>query len=204
MHIAIEGNIGVGKTTLARMLAKSLNARLVLEDFSDNPFLPSFYENPEKFAFPLEMSFMAQRFLQWREAMDSDLFQPIVVSDYHFDKSLLFASHTLSSDVYPMFRKLSLQLSSSLRKPDVLIFLRSPVDRLLEKIDERGREYEKGITSDYLLKVEEVYHNWLNHQRDVGVLHLTIRKKYITEQLSVIELIDLIHSVFDSKEVQKI
>ncbi len=195
MHIAIEGNIGAGKTTLGKLLSERFQTRLVLEDFSDNPFLPSFYKEPARFAFPLEMSFMAQRFMQWRDSMDPDMFKPDVISDYHFEKSLLFASHTMDPDVFPVFRRLALQLSRSLKRPDVLVYLRSSTDVLMEKIRQRGREYEQGISADYLERIELSYSNWLKQQRSMGILDLRIREKYITDNWSLDALWEEIQGV---------
>lgn len=185
MHIAIEGNIGAGKTTLSKMLANRLNARIILEEFEDNPFLELYYQEPEKYAFPLEMSFMAQRFLQWQESMMPDLFQPIVVSDYHFYKSVLFASISLEESVLHVYKQLIQKLSDKLREPDIILYLRSPTETLLSNIRDRGRSYEQNIEQKYLEKIESVYSTWLKQQKKSKLIELTVKGNYITDTISL-------------------
>ncbi|MFM2359888.1 MAG: hypothetical protein RLY16_1881 [Bacteroidota bacterium] len=160
--VTIEGNIGAGKTTLATMLSKHFNARLVLEEFADNPFLPKFYENPEQYAFPLELFFMAERFKQLKELLHTkDLFQQITISDYLFTKSLLFAKVTLPSEEFRLYQKLFDIINPQVVQPEILIYLHAPVNRLKENIKKRNREYEQNIPNDYLFNLQETYTQYI-------------------------------------------
>lgn len=161
--ITIEGNIGAGKTTLANRLAAHFNARLILEEFADNSFLPKFYERPEQYAFPLELSFMAERYKQLKEMLVAqDLFSSeVVVSDYLFIKSLLFARINLVEEEYTLYQKLFDIINPQLRQPDLLIFLNSPISKLQENIKRRNREYEQKIQDNYLVNVHDVYMQYL-------------------------------------------
>ena len=133
--ITIEGNIGAGKTTLATILAKKLNARIILEEFADNPFLSKFYDNPGQYAFPLELFFMAERYKQLKEMVHTkDLFQSITVSDYLFTKCLLFAKVNLPEEEYRLYQKMYDVFSQQLTQPDVLIYLHAPVNKLQSNI----------------------------------------------------------------------
>ena len=153
-YIAIEGNIGSGKTTLATKIAEDFNAKLILEQFSDNPFLPKFYENPKQYGFTLEMSFLTERYQQMREQLaQTDLFKEFVVSDYDIFKSLIFSKVTLTDDEFVLYRKLFYILYSQIIKPDLYVFLYQNTDRLIENIKKRGREYEQNISPDYLKKI---------------------------------------------------
>ena len=157
-YIAIEGVIGVGKTTLATMLSETFNAKLVLESFAENPFLPKFYENQEKYAFPLELSFMAERFQQAQEHLITpDLFHDMVVSDYITEKSLIFAGKTLPEDVFSLYAKLFHIIFAQLPKPDLLVYLYASPEKLKQNIIKRGREYEQNITLDYLAELQDGY-----------------------------------------------
>lgn len=160
--VTIEGNIGAGKTTLATMLSKHFNARLVLEEFADNPFLPKFYENPEQYAFPLELFFMAERFKQLKELLHTkDLFQQITISDYLFTKSLLFAKVTLPNEEFRLYQKLFDIINPQVVQPEILIYLHAPVNRLKENIKKRNREYEQNIPNDYLFNLQETYTQYI-------------------------------------------
>lgn len=162
-HIAVEGIIGSGKTSLARILSEHWGTRLVLEEFDDNPFLPKFYAEPDKFAFPLELSFLAERYHQKREmSLKADLFNPKVVSDYILAKSLIFARHNLSQDEFELFSKLFSIINHRLPKPDLLIFLHCSPEQALKNIAKRGRSYEKSISAAYL---EAVSRGYLEHFR---------------------------------------
>src|SRR5581483_2817689 len=133
--ITIEGNIGAGKTTLAHLLARHFNARLILEEFADNPFLPKFYENPQQYAFPLELFFMAERYKQLKELIHTkDLFQSTTITDYLFTKCLLFARVNLPEEEYHLYQKLFDIIHQQLVQPDLLIYLHAPVDRLQQNI----------------------------------------------------------------------
>ncbi len=161
-YIAIEGNIGAGKTTLAHLLAKKLNARLILEQFADNPFLPKFYENPKQNAFPLELFFMAERYKQLKDMMNkTDLFQSVTVSDYVFTKCLLFAKINLSEDEFRLYQKLFDIMSQQLVFPDIMIYLHSPVQKLQKNIKKRNRSYEQNIPDEYLFNIQETYTSYI-------------------------------------------
>ncbi len=173
-HIAIEGNIGSGKTTLATMLANDMDARLVLEQFADNPFLPKFYSDPEKHAFPLELFFMAERYHQLKNLKEQDLFKPQIVSDYFFVKSKLFAQNNLKKDEMQLFNRLFDIILSSLSKPDLLVYLYSDVERLQQNIKNRGRDFEQNISDEYLQNIQDKYLDFLRKQSDFPVLLLDV------------------------------
>lgn len=157
-YIVVEGNIGAGKTTLATRIADQFNASLILERFADNPFLPKFYDDPEKYSFPLELSFLADRFKQLKEEIvEPDLFKSFTIADYYFMKSLVFAASTLTGDEYNLYRQIFYIIYGSLPKPDIYVYLHLKPERLLENIEKRGRNYEKSITREYLLKIQENY-----------------------------------------------
>jgi len=157
-YIVIEGNIGAGKTTLASRIAEEFNARLILEHFADNPFLPKFYDDPDKYSFPLELSFLASRYRQLREELEpQDLFSSFTVADYYFAKSLIFAASTLKGDEYNLYRQIFYIIYSSLPRPDIYVYLHLNPDRLLRNIEKRGRPYEKSITIEYLQNIQEGY-----------------------------------------------
>ena len=176
--IVIEGNIGAGKSTLSKKIAKDFGAKLILEEFSDNSFLPKFYKNPERFAFPLELSFLADRFTQLQEELSNlELFNNLIVSDYYFMKSLIFAKNTLNRDEYKLYQKLFNIIYPSLPKPDLYVYLHRPTDRLMENIKKRGREYEQEITKQYLNSVQEGYFNYFKlYQEEYKFLILDAEK----------------------------
>jgi deoxyguanosine kinase len=160
--ITIEGNIGAGKTTLSHLLSKHFNARLVLEQFADNPFLPKFYENPKQYAFPLEVFFMAERFKQLKELIQQkDLFQSLTISDYLFTKCLLFAKINLSEDEFRLYQRLFDIMYQQLVQPDILIYLHAPVNKLQQNIKKRNRSYEQNIPDDYLFSIQETYTSYI-------------------------------------------
>lgn len=160
--ITIEGNIGAGKTTLAHLLAKKLNARLILEEFADNPFLSKFYESPGQYAFPLELFFMAERYKQLKELLHTtDLFQSITVSDYLFTKCLLFAKINLPLEEFRLYQKLFDIIHQQLLHPEILIYLHAPVHKLQQNIRKRQRRYEQFIPDDYLLKIQDTYMSYI-------------------------------------------
>lgn len=157
-YVVIEGNIGAGKTTLATRIAEEFNARLILERFADNPFLPKFYSDPEKYSFPLELSFLADRYKQLKEELVSqELFKNFTIADYYFMKSLVFAASTLKGDEYNLYRQIFYIIYGSLPKPDIYVYLHLRTDRLIENINKRGRTFEKSITREYLEKIQESY-----------------------------------------------
>jgi deoxyadenosine/deoxycytidine kinase len=172
--ITIEGNIGSGKTTLAHILAKHFNARLILEQFADNPFLPKFYENPGQYAFPLELFFMAERYKQLKELIHtSDLFQSVTISDYLFTKCLLFAKVNLPEEEFRLYQKLFEIIHSQLVKPDILIYLHAPVSRLQQNIRKRNRPYEQGIPDGYLFNIQEAYTNYIR-QHNIKTIFIDV------------------------------
>jgi deoxyguanosine kinase len=160
--ITIEGNIGAGKTTLAHLLSKHFNARLVLEQFADNPFLPKFYENPQQYAFPLELFFMAERFKQLKELIQQkDLFQNLTISDYLFTKCLLFAKINLPEDEFRLYQRLFEIVHQQVVQPELLIYLHAPVNKLQQNIKKRNRPYEQRIPDDYLFSIQETYTHYI-------------------------------------------
>lgn len=161
-YITIEGNIGAGKTTLSHLLAKHFNARLILEQFADNPFLPKFYENPGQYAFPLELFFMAERYKQLKELVyTSDLFQKVTVTDYLFTKCLLFAKVNLEEQEFRLYQNFFDIIDAQLVKPDILIYLHAPVSKLQQNIRKRNRSYEQSIPDSYLFNIQETYTNYI-------------------------------------------
>ena len=172
--VVIEGNIGVGKTTLAGMLAKEYNARLILEQFEENPFLPKFYKDPEKHAFPLELFFMAERYHQLKKQKEQDLFQPFTIADYFFMKSKLFAQNNLQKDEQQLFNSLFEIMLSSLPNPDLLVYLYADVDKLQQNIKNRGRSFEQEITNEYLQNIQDRYLDYLRKQSHFPVLLLDV------------------------------
>lgn len=175
-YIVIEGNIGAGKTTLASMIAKDYNAKLILERFADNPFLPKFYNDPSRYSFPLELSFLADRYRQLKEELvEQDLFRNFTVADYYFIKSLVFASQTLEKDEFTLYRQIFHIIYGSLPKPDLFVYLHVPPERLLKNIALRGREYEKSITAEYLTGIQESYFTFFRQNPGNRYLVLDIR-----------------------------
>jgi len=165
-YIAIEGNIGVGKTTLSQLLSKHYNAKLVLEEFAENPFLTKFYENPKQYAFPLELFFLAERFKQQQELIKkNDLFQELIVSDYLFTKCLLFAKVNLPDEEYRLFQKMFDVFAQQLKAPDVLIYLHAPVNTLQGNIKKRNRKFEQAIPDDYLFRIQETYTSYIKQHQ---------------------------------------
>ena len=170
--ITIEGNIGAGKTTLAHLLSKRLNARLILEEFADNPFLPKFYENQQQYAFPLELFFMAERYKQLKDLLQTkDMFQHVTVSDYLFTKCLLFAKVNLPDEEFLLYQKLFDIINPQLVQPDLLIYLHAPVVKLKENIRKRNRSYEQAIGSEYLFSLQQTYTQYIK-QHNIKTLYI--------------------------------
>jgi len=170
--VTIEGNIGAGKTTLANILSKHFNARLILEEFAENPFLPKFYQNPDQYAFPLELFFMAERYKQLKDLLHSnDLFQSITVSDYLFTKCLLFAKVNLPEEEFRLYQKLFDIINPQIIQPDLLIYLHSPVAKLQENIKKRNRSFEQDIPNDYLYTLQETYTQYIK-QHNIKTLFI--------------------------------
>ncbi len=161
--IAIEGVIGAGKTSLANLLAKERNAKLVLEEFKDNPFLDKFYIDRERYAFQTQLTFLASRFQQQQNIYLKDLFHSSVISDYIFDKDRIFARINLNGDELALYDKIFQIMSFKAPKPDLVIYLQSSLDRLLHNIHKRGRSYEKDMDPDYLNELNEAYNHFFHH-----------------------------------------
>jgi deoxyguanosine kinase len=176
-YVVIEGNIGAGKTTLAGRIADQFDARLILERFADNPFLPKFYDDPDKYSFPLELSFLADRYKQLREELVSqELFKTFTVADYYFMKSLVFAASTLTGDEYNLYRQIFYIIYGSLPKPDIYVYLHLTPERLLQNIEKRGRNYEKSITKEYLKKVQDNYFTFFRQNPENRYLIIDINE----------------------------
>ena len=160
--IAVEGNIGAGKTTLSQLLSQHYNAKLMLEEFAENPFLTKFYENPKQYAFPLELFFLAERFKQQQDLIkNTDLFQSVTISDYLFTKCLLFAKVNLPEEEYRLYQKMFDVFQQQLVTPDVLIYLHAPVSKLQSNIKKRNRKFEQSIPDEYLYKLQETYTSYI-------------------------------------------
>jgi deoxyguanosine kinase len=193
-YVVIEGNIGAGKTTLAARIADQFNAHLVQEHFADNPFLPKFYSDPEKYSFPLELSFLASRYKQLKEELvPQDLFKSFSIADYYFMKSLVFASSTLTGDEYNLYRQIFYIIYGSLPKPDIYVYLHLSTERLLENIERRGREYEKSITREYLRKIENSYFSFFKQNPENKYLVLDVNNlDFVSNESHYSKVIDAI------------
>jgi 2-amino-4-hydroxy-6-hydroxymethyldihydropteridine diphosphokinase len=174
-YIAIEGNIGAGKTTLSKMIGDDFNAKLVLERFADNPFLPKYYADMERYAFPLEMSFLADRYQQLTDDLAQfDLFKNFIVSDYYIFKSLIFAQVSLLKEEYVLYRRMFDIMYKEITKPDLYIYLYQSNERLIENIRSRGRDYEQNITSEYLEKIHQGYSNFIKTEQNLNTLIIDV------------------------------
>ena len=193
-YIAIEGNIGAGKTSLAKMVSDEFNAKIILERFAENPFLPKFYQDKERFAFPLEMSFLADRYQQLSDDLAQlDLFKNFIVSDYYIFKSLIFAQITLQKDEYLLYRKMFNMMYKEITKPDLYVYLYQNTERLLQNIKKRGRSYEQNIEAGYLQKIHDGYKNFISTQQNLNILVIDVSEidfvdnkedyKYIINQI---------------------
>jgi deoxyguanosine kinase len=193
-YVVIEGNIGAGKTSLAEKISERYNARLILENFADNPLLQNFYNDPEKYSFPLELSFLASRYRQLKEELVSrELFKTFTIADYYFTKSLIFASTTLKGDEYNLYRQIFYIIYGVLPKPDIYVYLHLDPERLLENIEKRGRIFEKSITRDYLQKLQDSYFTFF--RQDPGNKYLVIDMKnadFIAEEEHFARLSEII------------
>ncbi len=199
-YITIEGNIGAGKTSLAKMLAKDFNGKLILEQFADNPFLPHFYKNPKQYAFPLELFFLAERFQQLKdEASSPDLFNSMVVTDYLFAKSHLFAGINLNNEELKLFQRLSMIMQTSLPEPELLVYLHSPVEKLMENIAKRGRDYEINITPEYLLRIQNGYFDYFKSQQQLRIIVIDVSKiDFVNNETDYKKIVSLIHGRYET------
>ncbi|TGV02412.1 2-amino-4-hydroxy-6-hydroxymethyldihydropteridine diphosphokinase [Flavivirga rizhaonensis] len=193
-YIAIEGNIGAGKTSLANKIAHDFNAKLILERFADNPFLPKFYEDAARYSFPLEMSFLADRYQQISDDLSQlDLFKDFIVSDYDVFKSLIFSKITLQEDEFKLYRKLFYLMYKEIAKPDLYVYLYQNTERLQENIKKRGRDYEQNIENDYLEKINAGYLEFLKSQPDFNVKIIDISDKdFVENRLDYLWLLGVI------------
>jgi len=170
-YVVIEGNIGAGKTSLCKMISEELNAKLILEKFADNPFLPKFYKNRDRYSFQLELSFLAERYYQLNEELTSlDLFKSFSIADYYFMKSLIFAKATLKEDEYSLYRQIFNIIYKSIPKPDLYVYLHLDIENLIGNIKNRGREYEQNISEDYLRMIQQGYYDFFKQQNDMSIL----------------------------------
>lgn len=189
-YIAIEGNIGAGKTTLARMIAQQFNGKLILEQFENNPFLARFYDNQERYAFPVELSFLAERYQQLRtELINQELFSDFTISDYFLNKSVIFARKTLNEDEFQLFFKLFNIMNSNLPKPDLLVHLYVKTERLQSNIRKRGRDYEQKIADEYLDNIQTSYLEYLRQQSNLKILLIDINNLDFVDNPEHYELI---------------
>lgn len=193
-RIVIEGNIGAGKTTLATKISEDFNAKLVLEGFADNPFLPKFYKDQNRYAFPLEMSFLADRYQQLSDDLTQlDLFKKFTVADYFIFKSLIFARVTLAEDEYRLYHKIFDIMYKEIPKPDLYVYLYQNTEQLLANIKKRGRSYEQEIPSDYLDKINKGYLEFIKQQKDLNVLVIDVSDKdFVENQQDYISILELL------------
>jgi len=201
-YVAIEGNIGSGKTSLSNLMSDEFNAKIVLERFADNPFLPKFYEDQERFAFPLEMSFLADRYQQLTDDLAQfDLFKNFIVSDYYIFKSLIFAQVTLQKEEYALYRKMFDIMYKEISKPDLYIYLYQNTDRLLENIKKRGRIYEQNIEASYLEKIHVGYINFIKTEQDLNTLIIDVSElDFVNNNKDYREVLKIINTHPPSKE----
>jgi deoxyadenosine/deoxycytidine kinase len=169
-YIIIEGNIGSGKTTLTKKMCERFNAKGIFEQFVDNPFLPRFYENPERYALQLELSFLVERFRQLKDELESSLFHQSIIADYYLKKSLVFAAETLNDDDYKLYSGIFHTMFSSLPRPDLYIYLHQNPDKLLKNIAQRGRTYESNISEEYLLKIQQSYFRYFKQVNEFPIV----------------------------------
>ena len=200
-YVAFEGNIGAGKTTLATKIAEDFNAKSVLERFADNPFLPKFYKDQNRYAFPLEMSFLADRYKQLSDDLSQfDLFKDFVVADYHIFKSLIFAKITLAEDEYRLYSNLFHIIYKEMPKPDLYVYLYQNSERLLENIKKRGRSYEQEIPSEYLDKINTGYLDYIKSQTDLNVLIIDVSDRdFVKNHADYLFILNEIQNKISSK-----
>ncbi len=196
--ITIEGNIGAGKTTLTNILAQKLNARIILEEFADNPFLSKFYDNPAQYAFPLELFFMAERYKQLKEMVHTkELFQTVTISDYLFTKCLLFAKVNLPEEEFRLYQKLFDIIHQQLLFPDVLIYLHAPVNKLQQNIKKRNRPYEQSIPDEYLFNIQETYTHYIKQHNIKTIFVDASNADFINNEAHVNIILDALEKNLD-------
>lgn len=203
-YLVIEGNIGAGKTSLVNLLVKKYQGRKVLEGFAENPFLPKFYEDPQRYAFAVEMFFLSERYHQLNnELLQQSLFDQRTFSDYFLSKSLIFARANLDSDEFDLFFKMYEIMMSQLPQPDLLVYLHREVEDLQNNIQKRGRAYETGITNDYLYRIQQSYFQFLK-QQPLKMLLLDVSGKDFINDIEIFEFVcQIIDQPFE-KGIKKI
>lgn len=189
-YICIEGCIGAGKTSLANMIANDWNAQLILEQFEENIFLPKFYKEPDRYALPLELSFLAMRYKQLKNELRENIFFDFKISDFIFDKTFIFARETLTdTSEYDLFSSIYEIMSSQIIKPDLIIFLYASIDQLLNNIHKRARSYESNITPEYLENIQNSYLQFFSSHTDLNILYLDINgKDFINNEKEYLEI----------------
>ncbi|MFN8300598.1 MAG: deoxynucleoside kinase [Chitinophagales bacterium] len=197
--ITIEGCIGAGKTTLTKQIAADYNGKMILEQFEENPFLPKFYEDPERHAFPVELYFMAERFQHLRKLLsEADIFTSFTVSDFLFQKSLIFANQNLTDDEAKLYRMLFDIINPTLPRPDIVLYLYAPVEKLLANIKKRGREYEQSIPGDYLEKIQNAYLDYFKLQQHSRIVLLdTTNLNWVENKADYQQVIDILNRDFE-------
>ncbi len=199
-YVVVEGSIGAGKTTLSTMLANDFNAELVLERFADNPFLEKFYKDPEHYAFPVEMTFLMDRYQQLKNLLTArDLFTDFVIGDYFIDKCLLFSKNNLSKDEFSLFKTVFDTISGFLPKPDLILYLYTKPDRLLKQIAKRNRSFEKDITAEYLTDIQEKYLTYFRENQQIPILLVdTENVDFVENNLDYQRFKELINTQFEA------
>tara|TARA_B110000444_G_C18706178_1_gene531428 strand:- start:106 stop:747 length:642 start_codon:yes stop_codon:yes gene_type:complete len=192
-YIAIEGSIGVGKTSLAKLVSKELSARLVLEDFEENPFLPDFYNDPERFGFQTQLFFLLQRYRQQQELKQVDMFQNLLLTDYMFVKDRLFASLNLNEKEMQLYDTLAKLLERNIIKPDLVIYLQADTDILMKNIAKRGRDMEKNITWEYIDSLSQVYNEYFFRYQDTPLVIINTNNiNFVENKKDLKEVLDYI------------
>ncbi len=194
-YISVEGNIGTGKTTFCEMVSREYNSKLILEEFTENPFLPLFYEDPDRFAFTVELFFMTERHKQLQKhLLHQDLFHQFTISDYFFMKTLLFARKNLSEEEYRLFQKMFNVLNQSFPTPDILVYFHRSIDILMDNIETRGRHYEKNISRDYLQKIQDSYFEYFRNILSFPILIVDLNEIDFVENKNAYNEIKLLLS----------
>jgi len=196
--VVIEGNIGAGKTTLSTALAEKYDGNLLLEQFQNNPFLSKFYKEPDKYAFLVEINFLIERYQQLHDFQQLTLFKQFTVADFYFNKSLIFSTKTLDDSEYNLYKKIYQIINTKLPLPDLYIYLKQPIDKLLSNIKKRGRKYEQEIDADYLRKIDEAYFDFFKTVKDFPVLIIDITNIDVLKKENLELFYDCIfHKVFN-------
>lgn len=195
-YIAVEGVIGAGKSSVAQMLSEKLNAKLILESFEDNPYLEKFYIKPEEYAFRTQMFFLLERYTQLREAHQKELFQNFIVSDYIFEKDKIFAYLNLSDDELKIYEHVVTGLDKGIVVPDLVIYLQSTVERLMQNIRKRNREFEKEISEDYISSLNEAYNYFFSRYKATRILIVNCEEVDFVSNTS--DFAELVNEIFNS------